>query len=495
MAPTRVGRPGEWWPRLARMAVLALLLAGVPAAAPSAQEEGDLPAACADAEPATFADRDRIAAAHRPSVDCLWHLGVVRGSGDPGGEVYFSPHASVQRSQFAGMIHGLLDALGRAGGLDEMRSPRFADVPAEHPFDHQVHTSAHVGIVDGIDEQHFAPQRWIRRDQAASILLGATEWTTGEDLAAAGGPYFGDTSRSVFRDELETAFEFGLVQGVRRPCGGEPGEYGPSGAMQRQQAASLLVNAIGVFEEIESGGGGGRTADAECPSPVWQPTIEEAVTFADSRDNSTSFAAIGTDGRMVGHRASTQVPQASVLKVMFLVAYLRQADVRDRDLTQEDRDLLEPMIRWSANEPATEIANELGPDPMYALAEEAGMQEFSYTRPWGHSTTSARDQAAFLLEVDQYVPSRHRTYVLQLLTEIVPEQRWGIGEVETGDWTKHFKGGWGSGTGAVVHQVVLLVHPDGTRVALAVMTTSSPSHEYGTNTLRGVFRRLLDDLP
>lgn len=495
MTPKKRTQPGEWGRWLAPPVVLALILSAAPLSEASAQEDGQLPAACADAEPAPFADRDRIAEAHRLSVDCLWHLGVVRGSGGAGGEAQFLPHASVQRAQFTGMIRALLDALDRSGGLEEERRPRFADVPAEHPFDHQVHTLAYVGIVDGVDDTHFEPQRWIRRDQAASILLGATEWATGEELEAVHGPHFGDTTHTVFHQDVGTAFEFGLVNGARRPCGGELGQYGPAGVMERQQAASILVNAIGVFEEIGRGEGGGRTGDAECPSPEWRPTIEEAAAFAEGRDNSTSFAAIGTDGQMVGHRASTVVPQASVLKVMFLVAYLRQPDVRARALTQSDRDLLEPMIRRSENEPATRIANELGPDPMYELARESGMRDFSYTRPWGRSTTSARDQAAFLLEVDSYVPARHRAYVLQLLTEIVPEQRWGIGETDTGDWTKHFKGGWGSGTGAVDHQVVLLIHPDGTRVALAVMTTSSPSHEHGTNTLRGVFRRLLADLP
>jgi hypothetical protein len=123
------------------------------------------------------------------------------------------------------------------------------------------------------------------------------------------------------------------------------------------------------------------------------------------------------------------------------------------------------------------------------------MRDFSYTRPWGRSQTSARDQAAFLLEVDRYVPDRHRVYVLQLLTEVVPAQRWGIGQIDTGDWTPHFKGGWGTGTGEVDHQVVLLRHTDGTRVALAVMVTDSPGHDAGKVTLAGVFRRLLADLP
>lgn len=229
------------------------------------------------------------------------------------------------------------------------------------------------------------------------------------------------------------------------------------------------------------------------PPPRWIPRLDEAMAYARTRAGSVSFAAIGTDGAPAGHRAETRVPAASVLKVMFLVAHLRTA--ADRELTQSDRALLEPMIRRSANEPATQIANRLGPGPMYQLAADAGMRDFSYTRPWGSSRTSARDQARFMLEVDRFVPQRHRAYALRLLTEVVAEQRWGIGEVATPGWTPHFKGGWGSGTGAIDHQVVLLRHRDGTRVALAVMTTGSSSHAYGKDTLRGVFQRLLADLP
>jgi D-alanyl-D-alanine carboxypeptidase len=190
------------------------------------------------------------------------------------------------------------------------------------------------------------------------------------------------------------------------------------------------------------------------------------------------------------------VPIASVLKVMFLVAYLDEPDVRDRALTQSDRDLLEPMIRSSANDPASRIADKVGPAKMNALAERAGMRDFDYIRPpWGATRTSARDQAAFMLEVDHFVPQRHRAYALDLLTRVHSSQRWGIGQVATPNWTQHFKGGWGSGTGAVDHQVVMLEHDDGTRVALAVMTTTSPDHAYGKQTLEGVFSRLLSDLP
>jgi hypothetical protein len=82
---------------------------------------------------------------------------------------------------------------------------------------------------------------------------------------------------------------------------------------------------------------------------------------------------------------------------------------------------------------------------------------------------------------------------MRLLQTIVPSQRWGIGEVAPPGWTLWFKGGWGSGTGAVDHQVALLQRGQ-ERVAVAVLSTNQRSHRYGKVTLRGVFARLLVSL-
>jgi len=228
---------------------------------------------------------------------------------------------------------------------------------------------------------------------------------------------------------------------------------------------------------------------------TWRPRMGKANRWANGRQGSVTFAVKDTKGRMHARGGRTQVPMASTLKVMFLVAYLRQHSVRNRHLHDSDKSLLAPMIRRSDNDAATRIADKLGPRPMYRLARKAKMHDFHYTRPWGLSTTSGRDQARFLFRVDRFVPKRHRGYARWLLSHIVPRQRWGIGKVETKGWRKFFKGGWGSGTGAVDHQVVLLRRKDGTRVGLAVMTTNSPSHHYGKRTLKGVFARLLRGLP
>ena len=102
------------------------------------------------------------------------------------------------------------------------------------------------------------------------------------------------------------------------------------------------------------------------------------------------------------------------------------------------------------------------------------------------SFVNAADQTRFFLHLDRYVARRHRRRALRLLDSIVPAQRWGVARVAPRGWDLHFKGGWGSGTGAVDHQVALL-RRGRLRVAVAVMTTANGSHAYGKATLRGVF--------
>lgn len=472
---------------VAALALAASLMVGPPA--------GAEPSRCDDVAAAPFADRADIAAVHRDAVDCLWHLGIVLGQVDDDGQRRFAPRSKITRAQFSATVHRILLEADPDADLPSPRRPRFDDVPEGHTFDTEIHVLEQTGIVHGTTPATFAPSAPVRRDQTASLLRRAAQWTTGRSLAVQAGPYFRDLAGNVHRESIDVAFEHGIVAGTQRPCGDGGGVFAPDRPTQRQQAASLLVRALEAFDRIDRGEGGDQRGDAECPSPVWEPRVAAAREYAQTRSGSISFAAVGTEGQMVGSRSDTRVSAASVLKVMFLVAYLRHPDVRDRPLRQHDRDLLEPMIRRSANEPATRIADMLGPGPMERLAERAGMRDFSYTRPWGASQTSARDQAAFMHELHRHLPSRHRDYALDLLTRIVPEQRWGIGEVPTPGWTQHYKGGWGSGTGAVDHQVALLRYEDGTRVAVAVMTTGNPDHEYGKATLRGVFRRLLSDLP
>jgi hypothetical protein len=220
---------------------------------------------------------------------------------------------------------------------------------------------------------------------------------------------------------------------------------------------------------------------APSTAQAWTPDTAAAREYAAGRPGTIAFA-VRTGDRFWGVREDQTFPCASVLKAMLLVAYLRHA--RSRPLHGSERALLGPMIRRSSNTAATTIRNRLGDGALYRLAHAAGMRRFAAARVWGLSRITARDQTRFFLRLEALLPARHRVYALRLLRTVVPSQRWGIGRIALPGWRVYFKGGWGSGTGAVDHQVALLVKGD-ERVAIAVLTARDGSHAAGQADPRG----------
>ena len=220
---------------------------------------------------------------------------------------------------------------------------------------------------------------------------------------------------------------------------------------------------------------------ALCAAPAavagtWRAHIGEAREYAAKRAGHVSFG-VRTQRGIRGSEIRRSVPSASVVKAMLLVAYLRQPSVRHRSLRRDERALLGPMIRRSDNAAASQVCNILG----YPI------------RPWGLTPIDVAGQTRFFLHIDRRLPRRHRRYALRLLGSIIPSQRWGIARVRPPGWALYFKGGWGSGTGWADHQVALL-RRGRRRLSVAILITSSPSHAYATETLRGVATRLLRGL-
>lgn len=225
---------------------------------------------------------------------------------------------------------------------------------------------------------------------------------------------------------------------------------------------------------------------------AWEPDVAAARAYAAQRPGVASFA-VRTEGRFFGHRTTRGVPAASTLKAMLLVAYLRRAGVRSRALTRADRALLAPMIRRSDDAAATRVRDIVGSAGLERFARRAGMLRFRAHPVWGLSRVDANDLTTFMLRADRLTPPRHRAYALRLLETVVARQRWGIARVAPRGWRLYFKGGWGSGTGRVDHQVALLTRGE-LRVAVAIATTANGSHAAGKRTLRGIARRLLRGL-
>jgi len=225
----------------------------------------------------------------------------------------------------------------------------------------------------------------------------------------------------------------------------------------------------------------------------WAPHMKSAISWASKRHGVISFA-VKTDRKQYNWHAKRTVPSASVLKAMLLVTYLNMRSVRHRSLSSSEKRTLGPMIRRSSNSAANTIISRVGLKRLRALARRAKMHRFSPTLPiWGNSRINADDQVRFFYRIDKLIPKRHRRYAMYQLAHVTPSQRWGIGRVQPRGWRLYFKGGWGSGTGRVDHQVALLTRGR-ERVSVAILTYLDGSHSYGKATLRGVAKRLLRGL-
>jgi hypothetical protein len=234
---------------------------------------------------------------------------------------------------------------------------------------------------------------------------------------------------------------------------------------------------------------GGASAPPR-PDYPWPKRIEAAERFADGRLGTVSFAVVDETGELRGDHVNRVHNSASVVKVMFMVALLREPDVRHDALNASEKHLLGPMIKRSDNQTASAIYGRVGPGALYELARDAAMRHFTTQTTWGLSTITPKEQARFLYRLEDFIPKRHRGYALHLLTRIVDSQRWGIPPAAPGGWKLHFKGGWSGAPNWRVNQVMLLRRPP-RRFSLAILTRDQPSMHYGEQTIEGVARRLL----
>jgi hypothetical protein len=234
----------------------------------------------------------------------------------------------------------------------------------------------------------------------------------------------------------------------------------------------------------------GPAASAATPeADDWRPDVRAAKQYASQRGGTVSFA-LRTRRRLYGYQSRRTMSSASVVKAMLMVAYLNRRGIRGRRLDDADRALLGPMIRRSSNAAANQVYGIVGSDGLYRLARRVGMRNFTAMPVWGGSQITAADQSKFFLHMERYVVARHRDTAMRLLGSIVGYQRWGIARVVPRGWAFYFKGGW---TPVVQNQVGLLRRGK-RRIAIAVLTSASPSPYYGRETERGVALRLLRGL-
>ena len=180
---------------------------------------------------------------HAPAVDCLSWWGVTRGTG-PG---TYDPSGSVTRAQMASFLARWLDgAASRGSGqaLPGSAEITFRDVSPADTHAESIARLARAGIVQGRDARTYLPTAPVTRDQMASFIRRAMEYSTGDSLPR-GRDTFIDDNGSVHEDSINRLARLGIASGV----GGF--DYRPRSNVRRDAMASLLMR--GADHLVETG--------------------------------------------------------------------------------------------------------------------------------------------------------------------------------------------------------------------------------------------------
>jgi Beta-lactamase enzyme family len=244
----------------------------------------------------------------------------------------------------------------------------------------------------------------------------------------------------------------------------------------------------------------GERSRAASPAKHADPLSGAAASYAAGRSG-TVLAAVydvrtGQAWRLGDGPAQAE---ASVVKLDILETLLARED--GTALSPADQSLSQSMMEDSDNDSATSLWDEAGGAAgIGAYNDRAGLTRTTpsacvtcsgFAWPgWGLTTTVPYDQLTLLKQL--IAPGPHpllsgaeRTYALSLMENVAPGQRWGVSGGVPAGVTVALKNGWlplnDANTDWQVNSVGW-VSGEGRDYLIAVLTTGSPTEQYGIDT-------------
>ena len=255
----------------------------------------------------------------------------------------------------------------------------------------------------------------------------------------------------------------------------------------------------------------GAAADRAAASPaICGSSSHSALAARISRDiqaarrgrGSTVAVAVDDPGLGLGcwlNRFSS-FDSASVIKVTILAALLRKAEDQHRHLTATEADLARSMITESDNDAASALWTELGRGYLQHFLDVAKMR---HTRlgpggSWGLTQITANDEVVLLqllLNGNAVLDPASRSYVLELMAEVIPAQRWGVPAGAPAGLTAHVKNGWlpRATHGWRIHSIGSFTG-HGTSYSIVLLTQDNPSMAYGIATIEKIAEAVNHDI-
>ena len=195
-----------------------------------------------------------------------------------------------------------------------------------------------------------------------------------------------------------------------------------------------------------------EVAQADCKSSS-HPALAARLTgdIEAARRDRVSLVALEVDDPGLGLAcwldSSRHFDSASVVKVTIAAALLRRAQDQHKGLTKTEAGLAWAMITRSDNDAAAALWAALGRRYLQHFLDLAGMTHTTLGpgAAWGLTQITAADEMLLLRLLQDENPvldTSSRDYVLDLMAEVVPGQRWGVTEGAQAGLTAHVKNGW-----------------------------------------------------
>lgn len=150
---------------------------------------------------------------------------------------HFAPDVTVTRAQFATLIARALDLKNNA-----VQTP-FSDVAAHSWYEETVKKVYAAGLINGVSDREFAPEKNITREEMAAMLMRAKSHVTGmriEDMTSSSSLPFSD--EDIISDWAKKVVQLAVDSGLMN--GRTTDEFAPQGQATRAEAVVVLKRLL-----------------------------------------------------------------------------------------------------------------------------------------------------------------------------------------------------------------------------------------------------------
>lgn len=225
------------------------------------------------------------------------------------------------------------------------------------------------------------------------------------------------------------------------------------------------------------------------------------TNYIKSRAGQISVAVYdANNGHTYLYHPELKFDTASIVKVSIMADLLNQANKSGHPLTEQEQDLMVPMIENSSNSAASKLWNIAGGSSgIQSILKQAGMTATDPGKDgyWGLTQTTALDQVKMVrlfAYPNSVLDSSQREYGLNLMEHITSWENWGVSNGVPASGTVALKNGWLPYPKKWWINSIGYINGSGRNYVIAVLTGGNASKPYGIDTIDHISEMIWNQL-